>query len=38
MADEVLLASARVYPEKLVRAGFHFKYERLDEALAQILG
>jgi len=38
MADEALLASQRVQPEKLLKAGFPFAHPQLDEALAQICG
>jgi uncharacterized protein len=38
IADEALLASARVIPAKLSRAGFQFAHARLDEALAAALG
>ncbi len=37
MADEVLLASQDVYPEKLLRAGFHFQYPDLSGCLKKIL-
>ncbi len=37
MAEEVLLASARVMPVKLARAGFRFRYPTVDEALAALL-
>lgn len=37
MADQVLLASARVLPEKLSAAGFQFKYPQLETALRHIL-
>ena len=37
MADEALLASARVQPEKLRAAGFQFSFPRLDEALQAAL-
>ncbi len=37
MADEALLASQRVQPEKLLKAGFRFAHPQLDEALEQIL-
>jgi hypothetical protein len=38
MADEVLLASQRVEPEKLIRSEFDFKYANLRSALQEILG
>jgi uncharacterized protein len=38
MADEALLASARVYPGKLIAAGFRFTYPRIAQALAAALG
>jgi hypothetical protein len=38
MADEALLAGARVLPTRLTRAGFSFAHPHLDEALAAILG
>jgi uncharacterized protein (TIGR01777 family) len=34
MADEALLASARVYPARLIRAGFRFAHPTVAEALA----
>lgn len=37
MADEALLASQRVQPEKLLKAGFPFAHPQLDEALAATL-
>jgi uncharacterized protein len=37
MADEVLLASARVVPKRLLDAGFPFSYPRIDEALREAL-
>ncbi len=37
MADEALLASQRVQPEKLLNAGFRFAHSQLDEALAATL-
>ncbi len=37
MADEALLASARVMPTKLARAGFHFRHATVEEALAAVL-
>lgn len=36
MADEALLASQRVQPEKLLNAGFAFTHPQLDEALKPI--
>ena len=36
MADEALLASQRVQPEKLLNAGFRFTHPQLDEALDQL--
>ena len=38
MADEALLASQRVQPEKLLKAGFQFTHPQLNEALEQICG
>ena len=37
MADEALLASARVQPAKLLAAGFHFSLPEIDEALKAAL-
>jgi uncharacterized protein (TIGR01777 family) len=37
IADEVFLSSARVVPAKLVRAGYPFRYENLEDALYQAL-
>jgi NAD dependent epimerase/dehydratase family enzyme len=37
MADEALLASQRVQPEKLLKAEFPFAHPQLDEALAAAL-
>ena len=37
MADELLLASARVEPTKLLKSGFSFHCAHLDEALHTIL-
>jgi NAD dependent epimerase/dehydratase family enzyme len=37
MAREALLASARVEPAKLQRAGFTFSHPDLEEALASML-
>jgi NAD dependent epimerase/dehydratase family enzyme len=38
MADELLLASQRVEPARLVGSGFRYQYPRLDEALRRALG
>lgn len=38
LADEVLLASARVLPEKLMAAGFSFRHGTLETALTSLLG
>ena len=37
MADEVLLASVRAFPEKLQQSGYTFRYPHLDEALRHLL-
>ncbi len=37
MADDLLLASARVEPQKLVASGFAFRHPELDGALAHVL-
>lgn len=37
MADALLLASARVKPEALIRSGFTFRFPELEPALRQIL-
>jgi uncharacterized protein (TIGR01777 family) len=37
MADEVLLASQRVLPKRLVASGYEFSFRKLDAALANIL-
>lgn len=37
MADELLLASARVKPEKLLSSGFQFNYPDIDSSLRHIL-
>jgi len=36
MANELFLASQRVYPRKLIDAGFEFKYSELEKALESI--
>jgi len=38
MADEMLLASARVLPERLEQSGFCFRQPTLELALRQLLG
>jgi NAD dependent epimerase/dehydratase family enzyme len=38
MADELLLASARVVPSKLEASGFVFRHPDLASALASLLG
>jgi uncharacterized protein (TIGR01777 family) len=37
MGEELLLAGKRVLPVKIKQAGFQFRYQRLDEALADVL-
>jgi uncharacterized protein len=37
VADEALLASAHVVPSKLVKAGYPFRYQNLEDALYQAL-
>ena len=37
LADEGILASARVFPQKLLASGFQFKFRDLDAALADLL-
>lgn len=37
MADETMLSSTRVVPQKLLDSGFKFKFTELDEALSGIL-
>ena len=37
MADEMLLSGQRVLPERLIDAGFQFKYPEADKALSEIL-
>jgi NAD dependent epimerase/dehydratase family enzyme len=38
MADELLLASARVLPEKLQQTGYEFRFPGLEGALRHLLG
>jgi len=38
MADEMLLASQRVKPEKALNEGFGFKFPVLETALSDLLG
>jgi len=38
MADEMLLVSQKVYPKRLLQAGFEFKYPDLESAIKNILG
>jgi len=37
MADELLLASQKVYPNRLINAGFHFDYPTIQETLEHCL-
>jgi uncharacterized protein len=37
MADELLLASARIQPTKLLASGFRFRYPELEDALRHLL-
>lgn len=37
-ADEMILASSRAVPEKLLASGYQFRYPKLDETLHHILG
>ncbi len=37
MGEELLIAGKRVVPEKLVQAGYEFKYSQLDDALREIV-
>jgi hypothetical protein len=37
-ADELLLASARVIPDRLITAGFEFQHRNLSNALGSMLG
>lgn len=38
MADELLLASARVEPRRLLASGFSFRYREIEPALGHVLG
>lgn len=38
MANELLLQSQRVLPSKLMRSGFRFEHETVEDALASVLG
>jgi len=38
MADELLLASTRVHPKKLLETGYEFRYSELEAALRRLLG
>lgn len=38
MADELLLASARMQPERLRKSGYEFRYPQLEGALRHLLG
>jgi hypothetical protein len=38
MADEVLLASARVNPSRLLASGYEFRFPELQGALRHVLG
>lgn len=38
MADDLLLASARVLPERLEQTGYEFRFPQLEEALRHLLG
>jgi NAD dependent epimerase/dehydratase family enzyme len=38
MADALLLASARVLPERLLKSGFAFRFPDLEGALVHVLG
>jgi uncharacterized protein (TIGR01777 family) len=37
MADELLLASARIQPTKLLASGYRFRYPELEDALRHLL-
>jgi uncharacterized protein (TIGR01777 family) len=38
MADDLLLASARVLPERLEQTGYEFRFPQLEDALRHLLG
>jgi NAD dependent epimerase/dehydratase family enzyme len=38
MADELLLASARIEPAKLLATGYKFRHAELEKALRDLLG
>ncbi|MCA9099699.1 MAG: TIGR01777 family oxidoreductase [Planctomycetales bacterium] len=38
MADELLLASARVEPQRLLESHYHFRHPNLEDALRHVLG
>lgn len=37
MAEELILASSRVYPKKLLESGYQFKYANLEDALSHLI-
>ena len=37
MADEMLLASQKVIPKKLINAGFNFRYPELEPTMKELL-
>ena len=37
MANELLLVSQRIVPERLTKSGYHFKFPRLEDALRHLL-
>jgi len=37
MGEELLLAGKKVYPLKVEKAGFKFKYESVEKALSNVL-
>jgi hypothetical protein len=38
MADNLLLASTRVEPARLLATGYEFRYPQLEDALRHVLG